>query len=87
MIYCNIQVSGSHIIAGVITPLEEEAKLAAIRAAQRHEAVVKLLTTLLGLGLSLGITYYGVKYLMKAMDPTQHDRLDAMQRVISYCID
>ena len=67
---------------GALSPLADEARLGALRAAQqRQETLVRLLSSLLGLGLSLGITYYGVRYLMKAMDPTQHERAEAIRRV------
>jgi len=70
-------------VIGIPSSLEEEAQIAFVQANRKHEVVVKLLSTLLGLGLTFGITYYGIHFLMKAMDPTRHERVNAIKRAES----
>ena len=47
----------------------------------RKEIAVKLLTTCLGLALSFGVSYYGIKWLAKALDPTMQEKKEAQERV------
>ena len=48
---------------------------------QRNEILLKLLSTLLGLTVSLGFSYYGIRWLVNAMDPTKHEKQEAQKRV------
>ena len=47
----------------------------------RQEVITKLLTTCFGLAVSFSITYFGVKWLVNAMDPTREDKRQAHKRV------
>lgn len=47
----------------------------------RQEVTVKLLSTLLGLATSCAITYFGVRWLVNAMDPTHREKKAARKKV------
>ena len=47
----------------------------------RQEVITKLLTTCFGLAVSFSITYFGIKWLVNAMDPTREDKRQAHRRV------
>ena len=47
----------------------------------RNEMIAKLVTTCVGLAVSCGITFVGVKWLVEAMDPTRREKKEAHQRV------
>lgn len=53
----------------------------AIRTAQRNEIMVKLLSTVLGLAVSFGISYYGIRWLVNVMDPTRSEKQESQKRV------
>jgi len=44
---------------------------------KRNDLVAKLIANCIGLGVSLTITYFGMKYLMKALDPTNEEKRQA----------
>ncbi|KAL8597382.1 hypothetical protein ACOMHN_056145 [Nucella lapillus] len=46
----------------------------------RNEVVAKLISSVLGLAASFTITYFGVKWLMNAMDPTRKEKQAAQAR-------
>ena len=50
-------------------------------APAKNELLAKIISTLIGLTASFTITYFGVRYLMNAMDPTQKDKKEARERV------
>ena len=50
----------------------------------RRELIAKLVSTLIGAAVSIGITYVGVKFLMNAIDPTQKEKLESQKRVPFY---
>lgn len=41
---------------------------------REREILAKVISLVLGLGVSFSITYFGVKYLTKALDPTRKDK-------------
>ncbi|CAD5123511.1 DgyrCDS11851 [Dimorphilus gyrociliatus] len=41
---------------------------------REREILAKIISLVLGLGVSFSITYFGVKYLTKALDPTRKDK-------------
>lgn len=50
-------------------------------AVARNEIVAKVISTVLGLAASFSITYFGVKWLVNAMDPTRKEKQEAQTRV------
>ncbi|KAK6171376.1 hypothetical protein SNE40_019580 [Patella caerulea] len=46
----------------------------------RSEVFAKLFSTMLGLSVSFAITYFGVKWLVNAMDPTRKDKSSSQKR-------
>ncbi|XP_046544260.1 outer mitochondrial transmembrane helix translocase-like [Haliotis rubra] len=52
----------------------------ASRTITRQELLSKIISTLVGLAASFTITYFGVKYLVNAMDPTRKDKKEAQDR-------
>ena len=48
---------------------------------RRNELIAKLISTCVGLGVSLTITYFGFKYLANVLDPTRQEKQDAKKRV------
>ncbi|XP_067673292.1 outer mitochondrial transmembrane helix translocase-like [Haliotis asinina] len=52
----------------------------ASRTLSRQELLSKIISTLVGLAASFTITYFGVKYLVNAMDPTRKDKKEAQDR-------
>lgn len=69
--------AGIEKIPADISPLSEGNKVVA-----RNEIVAKLISTVLGLAASFTITYFGVKWLVNAMDPTRKEKQQARERVI-----
>ena len=51
-------------------------------AAARREMLAKLISSLLGLAASFGLTYFAVKWMTNAMDPTRKEKQKARERVI-----
>ncbi|XP_041363867.1 outer mitochondrial transmembrane helix translocase-like [Gigantopelta aegis] len=49
-------------------------------ASAKNELLAKIISTLIGLTASFTITYFGVRYLMNAMDPTQKDKKESRER-------
>ncbi|KAK7112183.1 hypothetical protein V1264_011672 [Littorina saxatilis] len=49
-------------------------------AVVRNEVVAKLISTVLGLAASFTFTYFGVKWLVNAMDPTRKEKQEAQAR-------
>ena len=47
----------------------------------RQEILIKLATTCLGLAVSFTISYFGLKYLAKVLDPTMAGKKEAEKRV------
>lgn len=47
----------------------------------RQEVITKLLSTCFGLAVSFSITYFGIKWLVNAMDPTREEKRQAHRRV------
>ena len=47
----------------------------------RQEILVKLFSTCVGLAVSLTISYFGIKWLANAMDPTRQEKKEAQKRV------
>lgn len=60
--------------------MTEEPERAALRAAQRNEIIVKLLSTVLGLAVSFGVSYYGIRWLVNVMDPTRSEKQESQKR-------
>ena len=50
-------------------------------AIARNEVVAKVISTVLGLAVSFTFTYFGVKWLVNAMDPTRKEKQEAQARV------
>ena len=51
------------------------------KVANRNELLVRLLSTGLGLAASFAFSYFAIKWLVNAMDPTQHQKKEAQKRV------
>ena len=49
----------------------------------RNEIIAEVVLTVLGLAASFTITYFGVKWLVNAMDPTRKEKQEAHARVMS----
>jgi hypothetical protein len=52
-----------------------------VRTLQRNDFLVRLLSTLTGLVVTFGVSYYGIRWLVNAMDPTKHEKKEAQKRV------
>ena len=50
-------------------------------AAARREMLAKLISSLLGLAASFGLTFFAVKWMTNAMDPTRKEKQKARERV------
>lgn len=57
-------------------PLEE-----AKNGMVRQELIAKFVSTMVGLAASFAITYFGVKYIVNAMDPTRKEKKSSQMRV------
>jgi SpoVK/Ycf46/Vps4 family AAA+-type ATPase len=81
---------GRRFIADIRTKLSDFAPVSmavangsetvAVRASPRNELLLKLISTLAGLVLTFGFSYYGIQWLVSAMDPTKHEKKDARKR-------
>ena len=47
----------------------------------KNELIAKVISTVLGLAASFTCTYFGVKWLVNAMDPTRKEKQEAQIRV------
>ncbi len=52
-----------------------------IKMTGRQEIIAKLVSTCLGLAVSLTFTYFGFKYLANVLDPTRQEKKEAQKRV------
>nr|KAG5702777.1 hypothetical protein BaRGS_003651 [Batillaria attramentaria] len=50
----------------------------------KNELVAKVISTVLGLAASFTITYFGVRWLVNAMDPTRKEKEEAQKRLSEY---
>ena len=51
------------------------------KVSHRNELLIRLLSTGLGLAASFAFSYFAIKWLVNAMDPTQHQKKEAQKRV------
>ena len=49
--------------------------------AGRQEILTKVISTCVGLAVSFSITYFGIKWLVNAMDPTREEKQQSQKRV------
>ena len=47
----------------------------------RQEIIAKLISSLIGLTASMAVTYFGIKWLSNALDPTREEKKESQQRV------
>ncbi len=52
-----------------------------VKMTGRQELIAKLVSTCLGLAVSLTFTYFGFKYLANVLDPTRQEKKEAQKRV------
>ena len=65
-------------------PLKEMAKTPAAEAREviaRKEMMAKVISSLLGIAASFGLTYFAVKWMTNAMDPTRKEKQKARESV------
>ena len=77
-IFARLTSSEMERVPAEALPLSE-----AKNAMARSEVVAKVISTVLGLAASFTFTYFGVKWLVNAMDPTRKDKQEAQARVRS----
>ncbi|XP_069123895.1 outer mitochondrial transmembrane helix translocase-like [Argopecten irradians] len=70
-------ITGNCLSANEVV-IEENTEL--LSKVGRQELTAKLLSTLIGLAASFGITYFALKWLSNAMDPTHKERKNASAR-------
>ena len=75
-----VQTVGMQVASGTAPPA------ATGTAIPRQELAVKLLSTVLGLTVSFAVSYFGIKWLANAMDPTRQEKKDAQKRVCGIVI-
>ena len=51
------------------------------KVSHRNELLIRLLSTSIGLAASCAFSYFAIKWLVNAMDPTQHQKKEAQKRV------
>jgi len=80
----------SDILQNLLSRLSQKVQLrmtslaaagAPVDVPQSRELMVKLISTLIGLAASFGITYFCAKWLSNAMDPTRKERQIAHEKV------
>jgi SpoVK/Ycf46/Vps4 family AAA+-type ATPase len=57
--------------------MQDDAKRVAL---QKQEIIMRLTTTVLGLIFTFGFSYYGLQWILNAMDPTKQDKKEAQKR-------
>ena len=77
-IFAHLTSSEMERVPAEALPLSE-----AKNAMARSEVMAKVISTVLGLAASFTFTYFGVKWLVNAMDPTRKDKQEAQARVRS----
>ena len=84
-------IPGTHILRQLFDKLSSKIELNGVVSVpvregnpaaniHRNELIAKLLTTCLGLAVSFTITFFGVKWLANAIDPTKQEKKEAQQR-------
>jgi cytochrome bd-type quinol oxidase subunit 2 len=68
-------------VVGASVTLGNDASGSTVRTLQRNDFIVRLLSTLTGLVVTFGVSYYGIRWLVNAMDPTKHEKKEAQKRV------
>lgn len=71
----------SHLTSTGIDKIPSEPFTEAKNTVTRNDLVAKLISTFIGLAASFTITYFGVKWLVNAMDPTRKEKQQAKERV------
>jgi hypothetical protein len=79
------EMSTGQVIA-ILNSLGQIAKIAdGVNKSKRHAAlnqlIVKLISTLIGLTASVGVSYFGFKYLAAVLDPTKGEKQESLKRV------
>jgi len=67
-------------VVSSLTLADEAGDFSSVRALQRNSFLARLLSTITGLVVTLGISYYGVQWLMRAMDPTKHEKQEEKKK-------
>ena len=70
-------------------PLGEMANIPAADAREviaRKEMLAKIISSLLGIAASFGLTYFAVKWMTNAMDPTRKEKQKARESVCSFLL-
>ena len=75
----SILTAGSDSVGS--TARYSEASEAVAAGVRRQEIIAKLISSCIGLGLSLTITYFGFRYLANVLDPTREEKKRAQLRV------
>lgn len=65
----------------VIQTVTARASQEAVDSIARRELIAKLISSALGLGASIGLTYFVVNYMTNAMDPTRKEKQKSRERV------
>ena len=61
--------------------MQEDAKRVAL---QKQEILMRFATTVLGLIVTFGFSFYGLQWILNAMDPTKQDKKEAQKRVCTF---
>ena len=79
----NPDSSFRNIVPSVVSEelVTEEHLLAAQRNMARQELVAKIVTTLIGLGISFTFSYFGIRWLANALDPTKQGKKESQKKV------
>ena len=72
--------NGTGAVFEVAVPAVETSR----EAIARREMIAKVISSLLGIAASFGVTYFAVKWMTNAMDPTRKEKQKARERVIQY---
>jgi hypothetical protein len=73
----------SHMVASDTDKMPVAESMSEARNAVAKNELVAILSTVLGLAASFTFTYFGVKWLVNAMDPTRKEKQEAQARVSS----
>ena len=68
-------------------PVNEMANISAAEAREviaRKEMLAKVISSLLGIAASFGLTYFAVKWMTNAMDPTRKEKQKARESVRNF---
>ena len=74
---------------GVVMPLalaEDVDNISSVRSLQRNALIARVISTITGLVVTFGISYYGIRWLVSAMDPTKHEKKEERQKVVTFII-